>query len=107
MCLYPQLIRNKKYTPNKKNGGYVNYEQFIRGEKDTRVLAVPVGCGRCMECRKQTAREWQVRLLEDVRHNKNGKFITLTFSDKSITELRKEAERKKTKIRTGIRKDIS
>lgn len=43
-----------------------------------------------MECRKQKAREWQVRLLEDVRHNKNGKFVTLTFSNQSIRELAME-----------------
>lgn len=81
MCLYPRLIRNKKYTANKKNGG------IIPAILDNRVLQVPVGCGKCMECRKQKAREWQVRLLEDVRHNKNGKFITLTFSDESIYKL--------------------
>ena len=58
MCLYPSLIRNKKYTPNQKNGGIVDYSKFITGEKDRRVLTVPVGCGECMECRKQKAQEW-------------------------------------------------
>lgn len=65
----------------KKNGGQVP------AISDKRVLVVPVGCGKCMECRKQKAREWQVRLLEDVRHHKNGKFITLTFSNESIAKL--------------------
>ena len=81
MCLYPKLIRNKKYTASKKNGG------VIPEYTDERVLYVPVGCGKCIECRKQIARNWQVRLLEDVRHNTNGKFITLTFSNEAITEL--------------------
>jgi len=81
MCLYPKLIKNRKYTKNDKNGG------VIPPILDKRVLAVPIGCGRCMECRKQKAREWQVRLLEDVRTNKNGKFITLTFSNESIAEI--------------------
>ena len=58
MCLYPTLIRNKKYTPNKKNGGHVDYSEFINGTKDVRTLAVPIGCGRCMECRQQKARDW-------------------------------------------------
>lgn len=81
MCLYPQLMRNKKYQANKKNGG------LVPPITDQRTLFVPVGCGKCIECRKQKAREWQVRLQEDIKHNQNGKFITLTFSNESITEL--------------------
>lgn len=84
MCLYPKLIINKKYTITKKNKG------VVPPILDERVKFVPVGCGQCMECKKQKAREWQVRLQEDIRHYKNGKFITLTFSNESITELSKE-----------------
>ena len=40
-----------------------------------------------MECKKQKAREWQVRLLEDVKHNTNGIFVTLTFSNESIKKI--------------------
>jgi hypothetical protein len=81
MCLYPRIIQNGKYKPNKKNGG------VVPAIHDIRVMAVPVGCGQCIECRKQKQREWQVRLLEDVRTNKNGKFVTLTFSNENITKL--------------------
>lgn len=81
MCLYPRLIKNPKYKATKKNGGN------IPAISDIRVTMVPIGCGKCIECRKQEARKWQIRLLEDVRHNTNGKFITLTFSNESILEL--------------------
>lgn len=54
---------------------------------DNRVLVVPIGCGKCMECMKKKARDWQVRLLEDVRTNKNGKFVTLTFSNESYRKI--------------------
>jgi len=37
MCLYPKLIKNPKYKPNKKNGG------IVPELKDIRVLAVPIG----------------------------------------------------------------
>ena len=97
MCLYPKLIQNKKYTPNRKNGGIVNYEGFANGTLDKRVLAVPIGCGNCIECRKQKANEWRVRLLEDVKKHKNGKFITLTFSNEKIKEYAKKATTKKPK----------
>lgn len=84
MCLYPRLIKNRKYTINKKNGG--NIPQV----KDNRTLLVPVGCGNCIECRKQKARGWQIRMLEEVKNRKDGKFVTLTFSNESILELTKE-----------------
>lgn len=81
MCLYPRLIKNRKYQSNKKNGGN------IPSVPDDRVRAVPVGCGNCMECRKKKAREWQVRLHEEIRDRKDGQFVTLSFSDESLIEL--------------------
>jgi len=84
MCLYPKLIQNRKYIANKKNGG------VIPPVSDLRVLYVPAGCGKCMECKKQKSREWNVRLQEEIRHNNKGKFVTLTFSNESIKELTKE-----------------
>lgn len=88
MCLFPKLIKNRKYTETKKNGG--NVPQL----KDERVIFVPVGCGNCVECRKQKSREWQVRLSEDIKTNTNGKFVTLTFSNEQYTKLTKEIEAK-------------
>lgn len=86
MCLYPRIIKNRKYTANKKNGGNVP------AVNDERTKYVPIGCGNCIECRKQKARNWQVRLLEDLKEHKNGKFITLTFSNESIRILDKEID---------------
>ncbi len=84
MCLYPKLIKNRKYVANKKNKG------VIPQVKDKRVLYVPVACGNCMECRKAKATQWKVRLNEEIRHNKNGKFITLTFSDEQLEKIENE-----------------
>lgn len=84
MCLYPKLIKNRKYTVNKKNGG--NVPPVL----DERVRYVPIGCQKCMECKKQKARAWQVRLLEDLKEHKNGKFIALTFSDENYAKLAQE-----------------
>lgn len=86
MCLYPKVIKNPKYKANKKNGG------VIPPITDERVVYVPIGCQNCMECRKQKARNWQVRLLEDLKEHKNGKFITLTFSDEAYAHYAKEFE---------------
>ena len=81
MCLFSTLIDNPKYKPNKKNGGRVP-PCF-----DERIKKVPVGCGQCMECRKKKSREWTARLMEEIKNNKNGKMITLTFSNESIIHL--------------------
>lgn len=83
MCLYPKLIINPKYKANKKNGGNVPTL------KDERVGLVPIGCNDCIECRKKKGNEWRVRLAEEIKENKNGKFVTLTFSNESYAELYK------------------
>lgn len=81
MCLYPKFIINRKYTVTKKNGGNVPTI------KDPRTKFVPVGCGKCMECRKQKSRGWQVRLHEEIRNRNDGIFVTLSFSDQSLINL--------------------
>ncbi|AXH77142.1 MAG: replication initiator protein [Microviridae sp.] len=91
MCLYPRIIKNKKFQYTQKNGG------VIPTVNDVRTTLVPLGCGKCIECRKKYGRAWQVRLLEDIKANRNGKFITLTFSDKSIQELNEAIIIKKNK----------
>ena len=84
MCLYPRLIRNPKYRQNKKNGGNVPIL------KDKRALWVPVGCQKCMECAKQRANNWSIRLQEEIKTNRTGKFVTLTFSEETLIELNEE-----------------
>lgn len=81
MCLYPKLLKNKKYTATKKNKG------IIPALTDRRIEYVAVGCGKCMECMKKKKREWQVRLNEEIRHDKTGKFVTLTFDKYALEYL--------------------
>lgn len=89
MCLYPILIKNPKYLPNKKNG-YCPPKL-----KDERVKYVPIGCGHCMECRRQRANNWKLRLTREMENNPlKAYFVTLTFSDKSLNDL-------ETKIQKG------
>jgi len=83
MCLYPKLIKNKKYTPNRKNN--YNAPQYT----DERTLYVPIGCGKCIECMKQKKRNWQVRLLEEIKADRIAKFVTLTFTNEAVEELKK------------------
>lgn len=110
MCLYPRIIRNRKYTATKKNGGIVPAPPIIKDENgnewyDERVMWVAVGCQKCMECKKQKARGWQVRLMEEVRNDCTGIFVTLTFSNESIYKLNKDIEKLGNKDLTGYNRD--
>ena len=90
MCLYPRRIINQKYIPNEKNKGNVPKPPIIGVDEfggeiyDERVLYVNVPCGQCIECRKQKARNWQVRLHEEIKQHKHAYFITLTFDPKEL-----------------------
>lgn len=81
MCLYPKLIKNKKYQATKKNGGKIPFMS------DARAMYVPVACGKCYECRKQKSREWLVRMSEELRENPNAFFVTLTINDESYKKI--------------------
>lgn len=83
MCLYPKLILNRKYLPNKKN----NYNPPPM--KDERLKYVAVGCGNCIECRHQKARNWQIRLNEEIKGTELKYFVTLTFNDENFIKLQK------------------
>lgn len=88
MCLYPKLILNKKYFPTRKN----NYNPPPM--TDGRTMYVPVGCGKCIECKKQKAREWQVRINEETKVWKYKYCLTLTFSCEELEKLCKETNQK-------------
>nr|WAE43645.1 MAG: replication initiator protein [Microviridae sp.] len=82
MCLYTKYLKNPKYKANKKNGG------VIPPVCDERIKYVPIACGRCMECAKAKQREWRVRLQEEIKTKQNGVFVTLTFSEEKLEEIR-------------------
>lgn len=84
MCLYPKLIENPKYKPSKRNGG--NPIPCT----DERKRYVPIGCGKCIECLKQKALSWSIRLNEELKVNNYAYFVTFTFSSKELIKLRKE-----------------
>ena len=84
---------------NTKNKGIV---PTIR---DPRTKYVPVGCGKCMECKKQKARQWQIRLQEEIRHDHTGKFMTFTFTDKSLRQLEIEINNKQGELIKQLQKE--
>ena len=63
---------------------------------------VPIACGKCLECSKQKSRMWQSRLLEEIKTNKNGIFVTLTFNDVSYRNLYKYVITKAKEYKTEL-----
>lgn len=87
MCLFPKLIPNPAYKPNKKNGGNPPICD------DPRKRYIPASCGKCIECRQKKTREWRYRLEMEFDSNPiRGKFVTLTFSDEALDKLPKEPD---------------
>ena len=81
MCLYKKYILNKKYMYTKKNQG--NVPEC----KAERLRYVPTKCGKCIECRKEKARNWRIRLAEELKKSPNALFITLTFNEENYQQL--------------------
>ncbi|AXH76172.1 MAG: replication initiator protein [Microviridae sp.] len=100
MCIYPKLMLNRKYIANKKNGG--NPPPVT----DERTRYVPVGCGKCIECMKQRSRGWQIRLTEEIRTDRTGKFVTMTFSEQSLMELEQAVHEKYKRQLEVMNKDL-
>ena len=82
MCLYPKLILNRRYLPNKKNGG------VPPACPDERLRYVTAACGDCLECRQQKQRAWKVRMNEELRNEPNAYFLTLTITDEHYAVLK-------------------
>lgn len=74
-------MQNKKYTATKKNGGVI---PLCRDERQ-RYIWIP--CGQCYVCKKKKAREWRMRITEDIKVNNNCKIVTLTFNTESLKKL--------------------
>ena len=84
MCIFPKIIENPKYKPNRKNKG------IPPKPTDRRLKYIEIKCGRCPECRKAKTNEWKIRLIEELKVNPNAIFVTMTFSDESLRELQYE-----------------
>lgn len=86
MCINRKLIANRKYSVTKKNGGKVP------PLNDPRQANIWIPCGQCYICKKKKAREWRMRITEDIKENPNCKIVTLTFNTESLKKLAEVAK---------------
>lgn len=81
MCLNPRIMKNRRYTPTKKNGGVVPEAM------DERLKGVEIPCGYCAECVRKARKGWEQRLREEAVNNGYGWFVTLSISEEAMDEL--------------------
>ena len=73
MCRQPYM---KRPTGIKKTDVIMSH--------DARLAATPFGCGQCLPCRINKAREWTHRLLLEQTMHGDSCFITLTYMDEHL-----------------------
>lgn len=86
MCLYAKERANAKYRANKSNGGNAPKPMYQE------LLRIETKCGYCLECRKQRANAWRIRLNNEITEHSQNAFVTLTFSDEALDKLTKIAK---------------
>lgn len=69
LCKNP-FIRNPKVTPGE-----------VKAYEGARLDATPFGCGQCLCCRINQAREWVTRILLETLAHDRSVFVTLTYED--------------------------
>ena len=67
--------------PSRKNG----YKPPVC--TDERLRYINVECGECYECKRKRARQWRIRMSEEMRENPEAIFFTGTFTDQRIKQL--------------------
>lgn len=100
MCVFGRTIKNRRYTETKKNGGK------IPPLRDMSLLGVETKCGTCIDCLKERAGEWRIRLTEEAKSNQwRGHFITLTYDEYHLQKLQEEVGDSQRNIaKTSIRR---
>lgn len=81
MCLYTKKILNKRFVPTRKNG----YNPPIC--HDERLRYIDIECGHCYECKRKKARNWRIRMAEQLRETPTAVFFTGTFTDQRIEKI--------------------
>lgn len=79
MCLFPKLVPNPRYKPNKRNKGHPPRP------RDERLRWITAACGRCEQCRRQKANEWKFRLNIELQKGAPAHFMTMTFNEEALS----------------------
>lgn len=72
-----------------------------------------LGCGKCIECRLEYARNWAIRCVHESKMHSDNSFITLTYSDENLTspelqyrDFQLFAMKLRSKIRLNVRNGV-
>lgn len=85
------MAKNRCYHPIH---GYYGAGRFVptggragdaaKGFKGVFGHPLTVPCGKCLGCRKETARQWAVRMMHESQMHEESAFLTLTYDEEHI-----------------------
>ena len=67
---------------------------------------VEIPCGRCVACRLNRAREWSLRIMNELAYHKDACFLTLTYDDEHLPEDKSLSKRDFQLFMKRFRKDF-
>lgn len=59
---------------------------FVKGYEE----AIPVKCGKCLECLQERSNEWAYRIMLESKNYANNCFLTLTYKDNPVSLKKKD-----------------
>ncbi len=74
--------------------------------KEARTNATPFGCGKCLHCKINKAREWTHRLMLEQSVASDSCFLTLTYNDENLPEKNQVSKREMQLFIKRLRKEI-
>lgn len=72
------------YDPLRHDDAYFRRMSLTRRHGQFKFKYVVVPCGKCIECRRRSARDWKVRLYHHSLTEGDSLFVTLTYDDEHM-----------------------
>ena len=86
-CYHPLDAYEHKYKVNSKTGKPIVVVTGKFGKPPSHIndwKLIHVGCGQCIGCRLNRARQWGVRGMHEAQMHKDSCFLTLTYDDEHV-----------------------
>ena len=79
---YPPLMPCYHPMAAWRTNGVISFRELLERKESTEFLNV--ACGKCIGCRKRTARDWAIRCQLEQRDHLVSTFVTLTYDEKHL-----------------------
>lgn len=79
-CTYPIIAYEIIGEKTKRGKSVIVFKK----PTDKPYKTIEIGCGQCLMCRIEKAKEWQKRIIAESKMHKNNWFITLTYDNENL-----------------------